>query len=137
MTKRILLILMVMVVLSIAPVGCDILDDLSAPNSSSEQFEYSAEQMKADLIGHALVVNGQLVWNFAALSEYEQFEIIGQQTQGNVVEFDVTMKLKDFATNTHYHVEVFIVYKDIDGKWELVSLVTKLFELTLDGETAY
>ena len=137
MTKRILLILMVMVVLSIAPVGCDILDDLSAPNSSSEQFEYSAEQMKADLIGHALVVNGQLVWNFAALSEYEQFEIIGQQTQGNVVEFDVTMKLKDFATNTHYHVEVFIVYKDIDGKWELVSLVTKLFELTLNGETAY
>jgi hypothetical protein len=82
-------------------------------------------------------VNGQPVWNFAALSEYEQFEIIGQQTQGNVVEFDVTMKLKDFATNTHYHVEVFIVYKDIDGKWELVSLVTKLFELTENGETLY
>ena len=137
MTKRILLILMVMVVLSIAPVGCDVLDDLSASNSSSEQFEYSAEQMKADLIGHALVVNGQPAWEFAALSEYEQFEIIGEQTQGNVVEFDVTMKLKDFATNTHYHVEVFIVYKDIDGKWELVSLVTKLFELTENGDTVY
>ena len=135
MTKRILLILMVMVVLSIALVGCDVLDDLSAPNSSSEQFEYSAEQMKADLIGHALVVNGQPAWNFAALSEYEQFEIIGQQTQGNVVEFDVTMKLKDFATNTHHHAEVFIVYKDIDDKWELVSLVTKLFELTENGDT--
>ena len=89
------------------------------------------------MIGHALVVNGQPVWNFAALSEYEQVEIIGQQTQVNVFEFDVTMKLKDFATNTHYHVEVFIVYKDIDGKWELVSLVTKLFELTLNGETVY
>ena len=135
MAKRILLILMV--VLSIALVGCDFLDDLSAPNSSSEQFEYSAEQMKADLIGHVLVVNGQPAWEFAALSEYEQFEIIGQQTQGNVVEFDVTMKLKDFAANTHYHVEVFIVYKDIDGKWELVSLVTKLFELTENGETVY
>ncbi|MFC1984464.1 hypothetical protein ACFLU0_00415 [Chloroflexota bacterium] len=135
MAKRILLI--IMVVLGITLVGCDYLENLSEPKSSSEQFEYSAEQMKADLIGHVLVVNGQLAWEFAALSEYEQFEIIGQQTQGNVVEFDVTMKLKDFATNIHYHVEVFIVYKDIDGKWELVSLVTKLFEFIENGETLY
>ena len=133
MSRRILLILMV--VLSIALGGCDYLEGLGASESSSEQVGYSAEQMKADLIGHVLVVNGQPAWEFAALSEYEQFEIIGQQTQGNVVEFDVTMKLKDFATNAHYHVEVFIVYKDIDGKWELVSLVTKLFELTENGET--
>ena len=133
MAKRILLILMV--VLSIALVGCDLLDDLSAPNSSSEQFEYSAEQMKADLIGHVLVVNGQPAWEFAALSEYEQFEIIGEQTQGNVYEFDVTMKLRDFATNAHYHVEAFIIYKNIDGEWEFFSLVTKLFELTENGET--
>ena len=133
MIKRILLILML--VLSIVLAGCDYLEDLGTTESSSEEFGYSAEQMKADLIGHALVVNGQPAWEFAALSEYEQFEIIGQQTQGNAVEFDVTMKLKDFATNAHYHVEVFIVYKDIDGKWELVSLVTKLFELTENGET--
>ncbi|MFC2035130.1 hypothetical protein ACFLUJ_03290 [Chloroflexota bacterium] len=135
MAKRILLILMV--VLSIALGGCTYLEDLSAPKSSSEEFGYSAEQMKADLIGHALVVNGQPAWEFAALSEYEQFEIIDQQTQGNVAEFDVTMELKDFAANTHYHVEMFIVYKDIDGKWELVSLVTKLFELTENGETVH
>ena len=132
MAKRILLILMV--VLSIALVGCAYLEDLSAPKSSSEQIGYSAEQMKADLIGHALVVNGQLAWEFAALSEYEQFEIIDQQRQGNAVEFDVTMKLKDFGTNTHYHAELFIVYKDIEGKWELVSLATKLFELTGNEE---
>ena len=133
MSRRILLILMV--VLSIASFGCDYLEGSGSSESSSEQVAYSAEQMKADLIGHVLVVNGQPAWEFAALSEYEQFEIIGQQTQGNVVEFDVTMKLKDFATNAHYHVEVFIVYKDIDGKWELVSLVTKLFELTGNRET--
>ena len=135
MSRRILLILMV--ALSIALVGCDYLEDLGASESSSEQVGYSAEQIKADLIGHALVVNGQPAWEFAALSEYEQFEIIDQQTQGNVVEFDVTMKLKDFATNAHYHVEVFIVYKDIDGKWELVSLATKLFELTESGDTVH
>ena len=133
MSKRILLILMV--VLSLALVGCDYLEDLGAPESSSEQIGYSAEQMKADLIGHALVVNGQPAWEFAALSEYEQFEIIGEQTQGNVYEFDVTMKLKDFATNTHYHVEAFIIYESIDGKWEFVSLVPKLFELTENGDT--
>ena len=135
MSKRILLILMV--VLSIALVGCDYLEDLGTTGSSSEEFGYSAEQMKADLIGHTIVVNGQLAWKFQALSEYEQFEIIGEQTQGNVYEFDVTMKLRDFATNAHYHVEAFIIYKDIDGKWELVSLVTKLFELTENGETVY
>ena len=135
MAKRILLILMV--VLSISIVGCDYLENLSESTSSSGEVGYSAEQMKADLIGHTLVVKGQTAWEFAALSEYEQFEIIGKQTQGNVTEFDVTMKLNDFATNTHYHVEVFIVYKDIDGKWELVSLVTKLFELTENGETVH
>ena len=135
MAKRILLILVV--VLSIASVGCDYFEDQSAPKSSSEEVGHSAEQMKADLIGHALVVNGQPAWEFAALSEYEQFEIIGEQTQGNVAEFDVTMKLKDFATDAHYHVEVFIVYKDIDGKWELVSLVPKLFELTENGVTLH
>ena len=124
-----------MVVLSIAFGGCDFLEDQSAPESSSEQVGYSAEQMKADLIGHTILVNGQLEWKFQTLSEYEQFEIIGEQTQGNVYEFDVTMKLKNFATNAYYHVEAFIVYKNIDGKWELVSLVTKLFELTEIGET--
>ncbi len=133
MTKRILLILML--VLSIVLAGCEYLEDLGTTESSSEEFGYSAEQMKADLIGHTILVNGQFVWKFETLSEYEQFEIIGEQTQGNVYEFDVTMKLRDFATNAHYDVEAFIIYKNIDGEWELLSLVTKLFELTESGET--
>ncbi|MFC1988231.1 hypothetical protein ACFLVJ_00100 [Chloroflexota bacterium] len=88
----------------------------------------SAEQVKADLIGHVLTVGGALVWEFAALSEYEEFEIKNELSQANALEYDVSMRLKDFPTNSYFTADALIVYKKVNGKWELVSVVTKLFQ---------
>lgn len=126
MVKRILLSLLI--ILSVPLAGCEYVDDLSTYQPASKQDELSVEQIKADLIGHRLIVDGQPVWEFAALSEYEQFDVKGKQTQGNAIEYDVSMKLRDFASDTQFLADVFIVYKNIEGKWELVSVVTKLFE---------
>ncbi|MFC1989644.1 hypothetical protein ACFLVW_03660 [Chloroflexota bacterium] len=94
----------------------------------STQSEPDAEQIKADLIGHNLAIAGSPVWEFAALSEYEQFNIKGTQMQGNVIEYDISMKLLDQASNTHFVADALIVYRKNDGKWELISVVAKLFD---------
>ena len=79
-------------------------------------------------------MDGQPIWQFAALSEYEQFEIKGEQKQGNAIEYDISMNLKDFASNSQFSADMFIVYKNIDGEWELISVVTKSFE-RIDNST--
>jgi len=100
--------------------------------------EPSAEQIKADLLGHVLTSGGAPVWEFAALSEYEEFEIKEKLSQANALEYDVSMKLTDFPTDTHFIADVLIVYKKINGKWELISLVTKVFSLRCQGlQTLY
>ncbi|MFC2047370.1 hypothetical protein ACFLTK_03755 [Chloroflexota bacterium] len=96
--------------------------------SCSVQSEPSAAQIKADLIGHNLVISGMPVWEFAALSEYEQFDIRGKQIQGNALEYDVSMRLIDLASDTQFLADVLIVYKKNDRKWALTSIVTKVFE---------
>jgi len=134
MAKRMVLIFLL--ILSVALIGCSFQSELNIDKPQLDTKELSVEQMKADLIGHTLVWNGQTVWQFAALSEYEQVDIKGKQTQGNVIEYDASMILKDFASNTHYLAEVFIVYRNIDGKWELISVVTKVFERIKNGTTS-
>ncbi|MFC2044742.1 hypothetical protein ACFLT8_06095 [Chloroflexota bacterium] len=89
------------------------------------QVEPTAEQIKADLIGSQLPGTP---WTFEALSEYEQFDIRAKQIQGNALEYDVSMRLVDMASDTHFLADVLIVYKKIDGKWELVSIVPKVFK---------
>ena len=55
------------------------------------QSEPSAEQIKADLIGQELTDTSppwsttSSMWKFAALSEYEQFDIRDTQRQGDVI----------------------------------------------------
>ena len=95
----------------------------------------SAEQIKADLIGHTLTISAGEVWEFAALSEYEHFDIRDKQTQGNATEYDVSMRLVDIATGTHFLTDVLIVYRETSGKWELVSVVATVFERIEAGAT--
>ena len=118
--KRMLLVLFV--ILCVSLVGC------------IGQSEPDIEQIKADLIGSRIRTE-QLQWTFAALSEYEQFDIRGKQMQGNVIEYDVHMKLVDLVNDTHFSADVLIVYRKVDGKWELVSLLPILFEYANDGVT--
>jgi hypothetical protein len=119
MKKRILLIFLS---LCLALTGC-----------STLQPQPKAEQIKADLIGHGLTVAGTQVWQFAALSEFERFDITANQTQANVVEYDITMRLVDLASNTHFTAEIAVVYRQEMLKWELISIVTKSFKQLTGG----
>ena len=123
-------------ILSVVLVGCSFPPEPGTDEAVSEQAGPGVEQMKVDLLGHRLVVGGQSVWEFAALSEFEQFDIRGEKTEGNVIEYDVSMRLKDFPSNTHYLADAFIVYKSVDGQWELISIGAKVFE-RINGATTY
>ncbi len=95
----------------------------------SGQQEPTAEQIKSDLIGHRLQVAGSgFYWEFAALSEFEYFDIRSKQAQGDIIEYDVSMRLQDLTTNNHFLADALIVYRQIDGKWELTSIVAKLLK---------
>jgi len=118
--KRTLLVLFV--ILCVLLVGC------------IGQSEPDVEQIKADLIGSRIKTE-QLRWTFAALSEYEQFDIRGKQRQGNAIEYDVHMRLVDLVNDKHFSADVLIVYRKINGKWKLVSLLPILFEYANGGTT--
>jgi hypothetical protein len=106
---------------------------LALTGCSTLQPQPKTDQIKADLIGHALTVSGTQVWQFAALSEYEQLNITSNQTQANVVEYDISMRLVDLATNTHFTAEIAVVYRQEMLKWELISIVTKSFKQVTGG----
>ena len=108
-------LLMLPLILSLILIGCA---GLSEP---------SVEQIKADLIGQRIYTSALSGWEFEALSEFEQFDIRGKQRQGDVIEFDVSMRLQDLSNDTHFLADVLILYKKADGKWELTSIVPKLF----------
>ncbi len=83
----------------------------------------------SDLIGQRLQsVRSGFYWEFAALSEFEHFDIRGKQVQGDIIEYDVSMRLQDLITNNNFLADALIVYRQIDGKWELTSIVTKLLK---------
>jgi hypothetical protein len=120
------LLIFLIVISSILITGCE------SPIQTSEP---SVEQIKADLLGQVLTSDGAPVWEFAALSEYEEVEINNKLSQANALEYDVSMKLKDIATNSYFIADVLVVYKKISGKWELTSLVTRKFEPLSTGDS--
>jgi hypothetical protein len=83
------------------------------------------QQIKADLIGHRMgsVFGGG--WNFSSLTEFQELTIINKNQQGNLIEFDVNMLLKDSSSGKLYHAESIVVYKKSNGKWELASISKK------------
>jgi len=68
------------------------------------------------------------VWKFEALAEFEQFDIRGKETQGDILEYDVSMRLHDLASGRQYLADALIVYKQTDREWEITSILTKLFQ---------
>jgi hypothetical protein len=112
----------VLLSLCIVLTGCDTI-----------QPQPKSEQIKADLIGHNLTVAGTEVWQFAALSEFEQFNITSNQTQANVVEYNISMRLIDLASSMRFSTDVVVVYRHEALKWELISIVTKSFKQITGG----
>lgn len=93
--------------------------------------EPDAEQIKADLIGKDMPGLGGWplpVWRFAALSEFQELNIKSKQKQGQIIEYDVSMRLQDLESKNRYLADAVIVYKKANGKWELISIVPKLWK---------
>ena len=125
--KKLLIILLV-AVSTVTAIGCE------SPIQMQTQ-EPSVEQIKADLLGQTLTSGGASIWQFAALSEYEDFKVNNKLSEANALEYDVSMELKDIPTDTHFIADVLIVYKKNNGKWELTSLVTKKFAPLTTGNS--
>ena len=98
-------------------IGCSVQTEPSAPKAA-----LSVEQIKADLIGRQAET-----WRFDALSEFEQFDIRGEQRQGDIIEYDVSMRLVDFNTQQHYLMDALIVYRQSNGTFQLISIVPTLY----------
>lgn len=116
-------VLPILLTLSVVAMGCTF------------QSEPTVDRIKVDLIGHTLTASGLTVWEFAALSEYEQVDIKGKQALENAIEYDVSMQLVDIASKTHFSATALVIYKLNNGKWEIVSVVTKTFEPVRDIRT--
>ena len=94
--------------------------------------EPDAAQIKADLIGKEITGAGDTFylprWRFAAISEFQDLSIKNKQITGQILEFDVTMRLQDLETKKQYLAEAIVVYKNIKGKWEIISIASKLWK---------
>ncbi len=92
--------------------------------------EPDAGQIQADLIGSYLKWHDEDIWYFAALSEFDNVTINNKTSKGNAIEYDVTMLLKDFDLERYFILDVFLVYKNVDTRWQLYTyLVTDFREM--------
>lgn len=127
--KILLLVLSLVLITSLVITGCVALE-APAPAPTPEappKMGVSVEQIKADLIGHIVFTSNEKTWTFAALSEFEQFDIRDEQRQGDIIEYDVSMRLVDLNTQQHYLMDALIVYRQSNGAFQLISIVPTLY----------
>ena len=80
----------------------------------------SDETIKGDLIGRQ-IGEGRYTWKFESLSEFTAFSITNKVTQGDVIEYSVTAKLKG-ASGTDAAVDLRVVYRKESGAWKLANV---------------
>ena len=81
----------------------------------------SAEQIKTDLIGKKMLLNAWSYVAFNSLDEIKEFDIQQENRQGDIVEYKVYMAEEDNRGKID-KVIAKIVYKNEDGKWNMVAL---------------
>ncbi len=111
MIRRVLLILFILTCLIIANTGCDIISP-----------EPDIAQIKSDLMGET-ISRGGMSWSFVALSEFEHVTIVDKIRQGNTIEYDIGLKLKDIFTGEMYEANLLIIYQRSGTHWDLFSIL--------------
>jgi hypothetical protein len=86
-----------------------------------------SEQIKADLIGHEMGDMGKS-WKFDSLSEFKELAIKNKMQQGDIIEYDINMRLKGVRSGGEVIVEALVEYKKVDGSWKIVSISMKRYE---------
>jgi hypothetical protein len=131
MLKQIIYLLLLFTVVIFT--GCALEREIEVKDIQVQAEEPDKEQIQADLIGSYFKWKDEIVWNFAALSEFDNVSINEIITRGDAIEYDVTFLLRDFELEKHYIMDALLVYKLIDNKWQLRSyLVMSFQELALE-----
>lgn len=78
----------------------------------------TVDQIKSDLLGKYIGES----WYFAALREFLEFNINNVSDKGDILEYDVSMRLKDYDSQLIYQAKVLIVYKKANDVWQFISV---------------
>jgi hypothetical protein len=90
----------------------------------------SEQKIKEDLIGHQ-VGTAFLYWSFDSLEEFEDFQIVGEKSSGNFIEYKVKVLLRNLTPDGRkYTATLTISYRREGGEWRMVK-VTDLQTLKL------
>ena len=131
MKKRI--IILVFAIFAVTFTGCASEREIKVKDVQIQAEEPDKEQIQADLVGSYLRWGEDEVWYFAALSEFDNVSINNKITRGNAIEYEVTFLLRDFELEKHFIMDVYLVYKIHDYKWQFVSyLVTDFGEMIIE-----
>jgi hypothetical protein len=125
MIRKMLLLLILIPVIALT--GCVSQQEPTGNEVQTPAREPDKEQIQADLIGSHFRWGEEGSWYFAALSEFESVTINEKTLKGTALEFDVILMLKEFELGKHFTMDVFLVYKKNDNKWQLTSYLVKDF----------
>jgi hypothetical protein len=86
----------------------------------------NAEQIKADLVNKTIPLGGNKLETFNSLANFKDVQILQESKQGDVVEYKVKIVYNDTTYGTFDKIEAIIIYKQVEGKWKMVSSSGKL-----------
>lgn len=86
----------------------------------------NSEQIKADLLNKTISLGGNKLETFNSLANFKEIQIVQENKQGDAIEYKVKIVYNDTAYGTLDKIDAIIVYKQIEGKWKMMSSVGKL-----------
>lgn len=85
-----------------------------------------AEQIKADLLNKTIPLGGNKLETFDKLENFKEVQILQETRQGDTIEYKVKIDYNDTTYGTVDKIEAKIIYKQVEGKWKMVSSSGKL-----------
>lgn len=115
MMKKLMLLLTVAFLLSF--IACEKL--ISLPDEN---------QVKSDLLGKKIMVNGEEVWSFDALGEFISLRIVNTQQAGKTAELTINSCLKNVDGSSNAYMAEFLCTYQLQGNtWVLNKITSKKF----------
>jgi hypothetical protein len=71
-------------------------------------------------------LGGNKLETFNSLANFKEVQILQENKQGDVIEYKVKIVYNDTAYGSFDKIEAIIVYKQVEGKWKMVSSAGKL-----------
>jgi len=84
------------------------------------------EQIKADLLNKTIPLGGNKLETFDKPENFKEVIILQESKQGDTIEYKVKIAYNDTTYGTVDKIEALIIYKQVEGKWKMVSSSGKL-----------